>query len=52
MVRRRFSAVSNHAALLVPFILRDALRAPQDEVWQRLGGLTRSFALSSRRDVP
>jgi hypothetical protein len=33
MVRRRVSAVSNHAARLVPFILRDdALRAPQDEV--------------------
>src|SRR6185503_5814088 len=33
MVRRRFSAVSNHAAPLVPFILRDALRAPQRLSW-------------------
>jgi hypothetical protein len=32
MVRRRISAVSNHGSRLVPFILRDALRAPQDEV--------------------
>ena len=44
MVRRRVSAVSNHEAPLVPFILRDAaalssgahsrdpLAAPQDEV--------------------
>jgi hypothetical protein len=36
MVRRRFSAVSNHVARLVPFILRDGAAAPpQDEVRQK-----------------
>src|SRR5215216_6277980 len=37
------SAVSNHVAPLVPFILRDARRrAPQDEVWQLVGWVERS----------